>query len=86
MTPFEKSLIMTVSNKKNTIHKKGKMIMIRIPDKVTGRPKKRPSLEVLATLYADHTAGEIAEMYGVTESTVRYWLWYYRQEQKAMGE
>lgn len=59
--------------------------MIRIPDKKTGRPKKKPSLEVLATLYADHTAGEIAEMYGVKENTVRCWLWQYRQEAKAEG-
>ena len=58
--------------------------MIRIPDKKTGRPKKRPSLEILATLYADHTAGEIAEMYGVKESTVRFWLWQYRQEEKLL--
>lgn len=43
-----------------------------------GRPNKRPSEAELAALYADHSAAEIAKMYGVSLSTVRKWIQYYR--------
>ena len=43
-----------------------------------GRPNKRPSESELAALYAEHTAAEIAAMYGVSLWTVRKWIQYYR--------
>lgn len=53
--------------------------MTTIPTKKSGRPTKKPSLEMLAMLYEHMTAKEIAEKYGVKESTVRSWLWNYRR-------
>ena len=46
--------------------------------KAGGRPNTRPSESVLAALYAEHTAAEIAAMYGVSLWTVRKWIQYYR--------
>lgn len=43
-----------------------------------GRPNKRPAESELAALYAEHTAAEIAAMYGVSLWTVRKWIQYYR--------
>ncbi len=42
-----------------------------------GRPTKRPSNDILEKLYIsdDLTAKEIAEKYGVLESTVRGWIY-----------
>lgn len=45
-----------------------------IPTKKGGRPSKRPDLQMLAMLYEQMTAKEIAEKYGVKESTVRSWI------------
>lgn len=53
--------------------------MTTIARKKGGRPTKKPSLEMLAMLYEQMTAKEIAEQYGVKESTVRSWLWSYRK-------
>ena len=38
--------------------------------KTSGRPTNRPSMEVLADLHREHSADEIAKMYGVSASTV----------------
>lgn len=38
----------------------------------------RPTEEVLASLYSKHTSREIAEKYGVSDSTVKGWIYYYR--------
>ena len=38
----------------------------------------RPTEEVLANLYSNHTSREIAEKYGVSDSTVKGWIYYYR--------
>ncbi|WP_418751546.1 hypothetical protein [Frisingicoccus sp.] len=46
----------------------------------TGRPSKRPNPELLATLYENHSATELAEMYGVTPGTVRSWMCRIRKE------
>lgn len=45
-----------------------------IKTKKGGRPSKRPDLQMLAMLYKQMTAKEIAEKYGVKESTVRSWI------------
>lgn len=45
-----------------------------IPYKKHGRPSVRPDGETLARLYAEHTAQQIADMYGVTKGTVRVWI------------
>lgn len=45
-----------------------------------GRPSNRPPLDELQRLYADKTAREIAEQYGVKESTVRSWITRARRE------
>lgn len=45
-----------------------------IPRKKGGRPTKRPDPELLAELYAKHTAEEIAKQYGVKTPTVRSWV------------
>lgn len=42
--------------------------------KQPGRPTKKPDDEELLKLYEDHTAPEIAAMYGVESSTVRSWI------------
>ena len=49
------------------------------PKKNNGRPSKRPPESVLAQEYAEHTAKEIAEKYGVAESTVKRWISNYRK-------
>lgn len=46
--------------------------------KAGGRPNTRPSESELAALYAEHTAAEIAAMYGVSLWTVRKWIHFYR--------
>lgn len=45
-----------------------------------GRPSNRPPLDELQRLYLDKTAREIAEQYGVKESTVRSWIARARKE------
>lgn len=45
-----------------------------IKPKKGGRPSKRPNLQMLTMLYEQMTAKEIAEKYGVKESTVRSWI------------
>lgn len=39
-----------------------------------GRPTKCPGVKILAELYANMTAREIAKKYSVKESTVRSWI------------
>lgn len=41
--------------------------------KKMGRPSARPDNETFAKLYQEKTSREIAEMYGVQPSTVRWW-------------
>ena len=53
-----------------------------IPYKKTGRPSKRPDPELLIALYQDHTATELAEMYDVSETTVRSWVSRLRKERE----
>ena len=40
----------------------------------------------LSKLYENHTMAEIAEMYGVSRSTVNFWIWKYRKEEEAAAE
>lgn len=40
---------------------------------------KRPTETELAALYQEHTSSEIAQMYGVTTSTVTNWVQFYRK-------
>ncbi len=53
-----------------------------IAKKKGGRPSKKPPIEVLGLLYQNMTAKEIANEYGVTESTVRSWIARARKEEK----
>lgn len=54
-------------------------------NKAVGRKAKvaRPPAEELAALYKDHTMREVGNYYGVPESTVNNWLYYYRCQEKA---
>lgn len=49
-----------------------------------GRPSKKPSKEVLEKLYIFDglTGKEIAEKYGVSESTVRGWIYQARKSER----
>lgn len=53
---------------------------MEIAKKKSGRPTNRPSLDMLAMLYQNLTASEIAKQYGVKESTVRSWIARARKE------
>lgn len=59
--------------------------MALIPRKEKGRPTKKPDDETLAALYAEKTAREIGEMYGVKPSTVRSWAHKARVAHEAQG-
>ena len=55
--------------------------MKTIPKKKSGRPTNRPNPEYLLTLYTrKSTAPQIADMFGVSESTVRSWVSRLRKE------
>lgn len=45
-----------------------------IEAKKNGRPSRRPPTEVLAKMYQEHTAREIAIQYGVSVATVKSWI------------
>ena len=45
-----------------------------IPKKKPGPRSKMPKAERLRTLYMEHTAQEIANMYNVSLATVRGWI------------
>ena len=47
-----------------------------------GRHRIRPTEEELLKLYVNHTAKEIAEMYGVSNRTVEAWVYNYRNAHK----
>lgn len=47
-----------------------------------GRHRIRPTEEELLKLYVNHTAKEIAEMYGVSNRTVEAWIYNYRNAHK----
>ena len=47
--------------------------------KTRGKKSKRPSEQELSELYARMTAKEVAEHYGVSVSTVKTWIAYYRK-------
>ena len=47
----------------------------KVGAKKTGPKTRRPDADTLRELYHTHTAGALGEMYGVSESTVRVWLW-----------
>lgn len=49
-----------------------------------GRPTKKPSKDILEKLYISEglTAKEIAEKYGVSESTVRGWIYKARKSER----
>lgn len=51
--------------------------------KKSGPKSNRPDADTLRELYKDHTAYAIGQMYGVTESAVRVWLWNDRKQQNA---
>ena len=52
-----------------------------IPKKT--KATKRPPVEELAKVYAEHTTKEIAAMYKVPEGTVKSWIYRYRHEKPA---
>ena len=45
-----------------------------------GRTSKRPSMEELSELYSRLTAKQIADQFGVSDSTVRHWIATYRKQ------
>ena len=47
-----------------------------------GRRSIRPAEEELLNLYVNHSAKEIAEMYGVSYRTVEAWIYNYRSAHK----
>ena len=47
-----------------------------IPKKT--KKTKRPPIEELAKMYAEHTTKELAEVYKVPEGTVKSWIYRYR--------
>ena len=49
-------------------------------NKKVGRKTSRPPVEELAKLYETKTTRELAEHYGVPESTVKGWIFYYRHK------
>ena len=53
---------------------------MNIDYKKGGRPTKRPTEYELAMKYSGMTALEIANEYGVSESTVRRWISEYRKK------
>lgn len=55
------------------------METVTLEKKKGGRPSKRPDAATLAELYRTHTATEIAEKYGVKDSTVRGWAYALRK-------
>lgn len=48
--------------------------------KQSGRKSKKPTQSELEMLYSQMSAREVAEHYGVAESTVRKWIGDYRKE------
>lgn len=54
---------------------------LKIPRKT--KKTKRPPVEELAKVYAEHTTKEIAAMYKVPEGTVKSWIYRYRHEKPA---
>lgn len=59
--------------------KRGDFVIIA--KKRGGRPSKRPSNEELAMLYQNMTAKQIGEYFGVSEYTVRNWIFKARKEE-----
>ena len=60
---------------------------VRIPRKQGGRRRERPDDEKLAELYAEHSAAEIGQMYGVSARTVANWVAdVRRKEQEELAE
>lgn len=57
-----------------------------IERKKAGRPSLKPSEEELAMLYKAMTMREVAQHYGVTEQTVKRWIYGYRREARERGE
>lgn len=45
----------------------------------TNRPKTKEEISRLLELYGTHTAGEVAEVYGVSPSAVRVWIYNIRR-------
>lgn len=58
----------------------------RFPRKKSGKRSVKPDADTLSKLYAEHTMAEIAEMYGVSRNTVKFWIWKYRKEDQAAAE
>ena len=54
--------------------------------KQSGRKSKKPTEAELEMLYSQMSAREVAEHYGVAESTVRKWIGKYRKESKNAEE
>lgn len=54
--------------------------------KQSGRKSKKPLKAELEMLYSQMSAKEVAEHYGVAESTVRKWIGEYRKESKDAEE
>ena len=48
--------------------------------KHAGRPSNRPDIDTLSDLYSVKTAHEIANLYGVADTTVRRWIARYRED------
>ena len=53
-----------------------------IPNKRSGRPSRKPSESELSAMYAIYSANQLAEHYGVAESTIRRWIASYRHEER----
>ena len=62
------------------------MTNTKFPRKRTGKRSVKPDSNTLSKLYENHTMAEIAEMYGVSRSTVNFWIWKYRKEEEAAAE
>ena len=57
------------------------MEVLTIPKKT--KKTKRPPVEELAKMYAEHTTKELAKVYQVPEGTVKSWIYRYRHEKPA---
>lgn len=54
--------------------------------KTRGRISKRPAEAELSALYQKMTGKEVAKHYGVSDSTVRAWIAYYRKQSKELDK
>ncbi len=48
-----------------------------------GRPTRKPDTEVLGMMLRNHSSSEIADVFGVSDSTVRSWI--FREKKKGVN-